>query len=112
MKFGIQLYNFRRFLAEDFEGTMQKIAQLGFEGVEVVVYRQKESKNYVINVTNATLPVLTLADISISVRIPENIKALYFAPDKETPAYTRDGDYVTIHLDKLHTFKMIIAEVQ
>ena len=39
MKFGIQLYNFRRFLAEDFEGTMQKIAQLGFEGAEVVVYR-------------------------------------------------------------------------
>ena len=39
MKFGIQLYNFRRFLAEDFEGTMQKISQLGFEGAEVVVYR-------------------------------------------------------------------------
>lgn len=79
--------------------------------VEVVVYRQKQSRNYVINITNSTLPVLTLADITVSVKIPEQIKALYFAPDKEALIYTRKGDYVTIHLDKLHTFKMIIAEV-
>lgn len=80
--------------------------------VEVVVYRQKESKNYVINLTNATLPVLTLADITLSVKIPEKLKALYFAPTRQVVPYTREGDYVTVQLDKLHTFKMMIAEVE
>ena len=43
MKFGLQLYTFRKELAADFDGTMQKIAQLGFDGVEVVTYRGPKS---------------------------------------------------------------------
>lgn len=39
MKFGLQLYTFRKELAADFEGTMRRIAGLGFDGVEVVTYR-------------------------------------------------------------------------
>lgn len=34
MKFGIQLYNLRRELTEDFRATMKKVAALGFDGVE------------------------------------------------------------------------------
>ena len=34
MKFGLQLYNFRQELSEDFRGTMKEIAKLGFDGVE------------------------------------------------------------------------------
>lgn len=34
MKFAVQLYNFRKELAQDFKGTLEKIAALGFDGVE------------------------------------------------------------------------------
>ncbi len=34
MKIGLQLYNFRKELNEDFRGTLKKIAGLGFDGVE------------------------------------------------------------------------------
>ena len=34
MKFGVQLYNFRNALAEDFRGAMKEIAKIGFDGVE------------------------------------------------------------------------------
>lgn len=34
MKFGVQLYNFRAPLTEDFKGTMKEIAKIGFDGVE------------------------------------------------------------------------------
>ncbi|MBO7146475.1 MAG: sugar phosphate isomerase/epimerase [Lentisphaeria bacterium] len=34
MKFGVQLYNFRNEMNEDFKGTLKKIAELGFDGVE------------------------------------------------------------------------------
>ena len=34
MKLGLQLYNFRNELNEDFRGTLKKIAALGFSGVE------------------------------------------------------------------------------
>ena len=34
MKYGVQLYNFRNALAEDFKGAMKEIAKIGFDGVE------------------------------------------------------------------------------
>lgn len=34
MKFGVQLYNFRAALGEDFKGAMKEIAKIGFDGVE------------------------------------------------------------------------------
>ncbi len=34
MKIGVQLYNFREALAVDFTGTLRRIAELGFDGVE------------------------------------------------------------------------------
>lgn len=34
MKLGLQLYNFRELLKEDFCGTLREIAKLGFDGVE------------------------------------------------------------------------------
>lgn len=34
MNYGVQLYNFRTALAEDFKGAMREIAQIGFDGVE------------------------------------------------------------------------------
>lgn len=34
MKFGVQLYNFRRALSSDFKGALKEIAKLGFDGVE------------------------------------------------------------------------------
>ena len=34
MKFGVQLYNFRQALAQDFKGAMKEIAKIGFDGVE------------------------------------------------------------------------------
>ena len=34
-KFGIQLYSVRKTLATDFDGTMAKVAEMGFQGVEV-----------------------------------------------------------------------------
>ncbi|MBE6928693.1 MAG: hypothetical protein E7463_00300 [Ruminococcaceae bacterium] len=79
--------------------------------VEIVVYRQKESGNYVINLTNSLLPVLTLPDITLRVRIPEPIKSLYTAPDRRGVPYTREGDYIRITLPRMHVFEMIIAEV-
>ncbi len=80
--------------------------------VELVVYRQKQSGNYVINLTNSTLPILTIPDINVKVRIPQKIKAFYSAPDKTEVPYTRDGDYVSFKLDRLRAFKMIIAETE
>ena len=38
MKFGAQLYNFREAMAKDYEGTLKRIAALGFDGVEVLNY--------------------------------------------------------------------------
>lgn len=38
MKLGLQLYNFREELQEDFRGTLKKIAALGFDGVEFYGY--------------------------------------------------------------------------
>lgn len=35
MKFAVQLYNFRKELAEDFVGTLRRIAALGYDGVEI-----------------------------------------------------------------------------
>ena len=34
MKIGLQLYNFREALGQDFKGAMKEIAKIGFEGVE------------------------------------------------------------------------------
>ena len=34
MKLGLQLYNFREELAQDFKGALREIAKLGFDGVE------------------------------------------------------------------------------
>ena len=36
MKLGVQLYNFRDYLSADFTAAMRQIAQLGFDGVELV----------------------------------------------------------------------------
>ena len=80
--------------------------------VEIVMYRQKESKNYVINITNSLLPVLTLPDIEISVKLKGRLKSIYSAPDKTPVAYERVGNYIKFKLDRLHTFKMIIAETE
>lgn len=34
MKYGVQLYNFRNELANDFKGTLERVAEIGFDGVE------------------------------------------------------------------------------
>ena len=34
MQFGVQLYNFRDYLAKDFKGVLNEIAKIGFDGVE------------------------------------------------------------------------------
>ena len=34
MQFGVQLYNFRDYLAKDFKGVLKEIAKIGFDGVE------------------------------------------------------------------------------
>ena len=34
MKFGVQLYNFRKELGADFRGALKEISKLGFDGVE------------------------------------------------------------------------------
>ena len=80
--------------------------------VEVVMYRQKESGNYVINITNSTLPILTLPDITVKVKIPENIKAVYTAPDKNEKMYTKDGEYISFEIERLHIFEMIVIETE
>lgn len=38
MKFGVQLYNFRVALAEDFKGTIREIGKMGFDGVEFAYF--------------------------------------------------------------------------
>lgn len=38
MKAGLQLYNFRKELKNDFQGTMREIAKLGFDGVEFATF--------------------------------------------------------------------------
>ena len=38
MKIGLQLFNFRRELVEDFRGALKEIAKLGFDGVEFAVF--------------------------------------------------------------------------
>ena len=38
MKAGLQLYNFRKELKNDFKGTMREIAKLGFDGVEFATF--------------------------------------------------------------------------
>ena len=37
MKLGLQLYNFREELKQDFRGTLREIAKIGFDGVEFAV---------------------------------------------------------------------------
>ena len=37
MKFGVQLYNFRKALGEDFRGALKEIAKIGFDGVEFAI---------------------------------------------------------------------------
>jgi len=80
--------------------------------VELVMYRQRESGNYVINLTNSTLPILTIPDIHVKVRIPQEIKRFYTAPDNTDMPYTRDGDYISFSIDRLRTFGMFIAETE
>jgi len=38
MKLGLQLYNFRDALVQDFKGTLRKISKLGFQGVEFAAW--------------------------------------------------------------------------
>lgn len=78
--------------------------------VEITMCRQKESGRYVINLTNATLPVLTLADITVRVRIPEEIKSFYSVQSGTEIPYTREGEYVSFFLPRLRVFEMIVAE--
>jgi len=80
--------------------------------VELVLYRQKESGNYVINLSNSTLPILTIPDINVKVRIPEKVTRFYTAPDGKDHPFTRDGDYISFSLDRLRVFGMFIAETE
>ncbi|MBQ7032242.1 MAG: beta-galactosidase trimerization domain-containing protein [Clostridia bacterium] len=80
--------------------------------VETVVYRQKESGNYVINLTNSIVPLMVVSDIELSVRIPEEITAFYAAPDRKPIPYSRQDDYIRLHIPRLHVFEMFVAEVQ
>ncbi len=80
--------------------------------VEIVAYRQKKSGKYVINLTNSLLPVLTLSDITVRVRIPEKIKHFYVAPDKKELPYTREGAYISFSLPRLRVFEMLIVETE
>ena len=34
MKFGVQLYNFRDYLAKDFKGVLKEVAKIGFDAVD------------------------------------------------------------------------------
>lgn len=77
---------------------------------EIVMYRQKESGRYIINITNSTLPVLTLPDITVKIKA-KNVKALYHAPDKKEVSYTREGEYISFKIDRLRVYEMFILEV-
>src|SRR5579864_7105688 len=40
---GLQLYSVRDVLGKDFEGTLKKVAEMGFEGVEFAGYYNKDA---------------------------------------------------------------------
>ena len=44
MKIGVQLYSVRDAMSEDFEGTLQKVAAMGYEYVEFAGYYDKTSE--------------------------------------------------------------------
>lgn len=44
MKIGLQLYTVREELAQDFEGTIRKVAELGYEGVEFFHYFDRSAE--------------------------------------------------------------------
>lgn len=80
--------------------------------VEIVVYRQKKSRSYVINITNSTLPILTIPDIEIRVKIPEKIKSFKCMPENADYEYSRDGEYISFNIERLRVFGMFVAEVE
>lgn len=80
--------------------------------VEIVVYRQNNSGNYIINLTNSTLPVLTLTDITVKFKISEEIKACYHAPTRACVDFVIDGEYIEFKISKLKVFEMIVIEVK
>lgn len=49
MKLGAQLYNFREEIEKDFEGTFAKLAQIGFQGVEIAAFKEQLSPDEMVS---------------------------------------------------------------
>lgn len=75
-KIGIQLYSVRRLLKEDFEGTVEKVAAMGFQGVELAFkYGGKEPKELANIFSRNNLEIIGIYETIDNVTSPDS--ALY-----------------------------------
>lgn len=80
--------------------------------VEITLYKQAERKRYVLNMLNfqKELPPVPVVETTVKVRVEENVKRIFSAPDKTELPFTIENGEITINVDKLDLFKMIILE--
>ena len=71
MKIGVQLYSVRTDLAEDFEGTLKQVSEMGYDGVEFASLYGKDPKEvaelckkYNLNPISAHVPFDSLNDLT------------------------------------------------
>ena len=57
---GLQVYTIREALAEDFKGSMKRVADLGYKNIELFAYRNEQYFGYTIPETNALMSDLGL----------------------------------------------------
>ena len=74
----LQLYSVRDFLSEDFEGTIQKVKDMGYEGVEFAgTYDKTAEEVRLICQENEIIPVSAHVPFVDMIKDPENIMKYY-----------------------------------
>lgn len=109
MKIAVQLYNFRNELARDYRGTLRKIAEMGFDGVEFAGDYGKIPPEELADFLRET--GLECAGTMFGTEALKNRadQAYTYASQLKTPAVTINwrADFVEIFQEAVDTFSLI-----
>jgi len=77
------------------------------EVVEFVMFEDTQAKYLSIVNLQDVFKVIDIYDFDVRIKADEKPKSVQLLPCEEELPYTYADGYITIHIDKLHTFKMI-----
>jgi len=80
--------------------------------VEITLYKQEERGRYILNILNfqKELPPIDIHNVTVKIRVEDEIKRIFTAPDEKDMPFNCENGEITIHIDKLQLFKMIVLE--